>query len=180
MTLSTGYTLMEKGADLTLIWLSPTLPLFFTVLAMLGLVLMPLAFFFRARVAPWTVRHLHWGLSARALGFLAPTLSILCGAGLLFARPARPVIEWRFTKDGLAIQSLNGPAKMAWSEVASVRFDDRAPDQSNAALVLQSTDKREIWLILEWLVPTHRQKVLDRVNAGVPRKAKVQQPKTAN
>jgi hypothetical protein len=68
---------------------------------------------------------------------------------------------------------------MTWAEVASARFDDRAPDADTAALVLKSADNREIWLILEWLVPSHRQKVLERVSAGLPRKVKIPPAKPA-
>jgi len=173
MTLSTGYTLFEKGAELTLRWMSPTLPLFFAILAGAGVLLLPLAFFFRTPVAAWTARHLHWRLTPRALAFLAPGLSIVCAVGLFFARPARPVIEWRFNNDGFEIQSLNGAARMKWAEVASARFDDRAPDIQKASLVLKSADNREAWLILEWLVPAHREKVLARISAGLPRKVKL-------
>lgn len=169
MTLSTGYTLFEKGAELTLRWMSPTLPLFFAILAVAGVLLLPLAFYFRTPVAAWTARHLHWRLTPRAVGFLAPGLSIVCAVGLFFARPARPVIEWRFNDEGFEIQSLNGAARMKWSEVVSARFDDRAPDLQKASLVLKSADNREAWFILEWLVPTHREKVLSRIRNALPK-----------
>jgi hypothetical protein len=169
MTLSTGYVLIEKGAELTLRWMSPTLPFFFAVVASAGVLLLPLAFFFRTPLAAWTARHLHWRLSPRALAFLAPGLSIVCAVGLFFTRPARPVIEWRFNDEGFEIQSLNGAARMKWSEVASARFDDRAPNLQKASLVLKAADNREAWLILEWLLPAHREKVLSRIRKSLPK-----------
>lgn len=173
MTLSTGYVLLEKGAELTLRWMSPTLPLFFALLAGAGVFLLPLAFFFRIPVAAWTSRHLHWRLTPRMLAFGAPGLSIVCAVGLFFARPPRPVIEWKFNNEGFEIQSLNGAARMKWPEVASARFDDRAPNLQKASLVLKSTDNREAWFILEWLVPAHREKVLSRISAALPRKVRI-------
>jgi hypothetical protein len=161
MMLSQGYTLREWADNLQVFWMSPALPFPLKLGAIFLLIVLPFVFYFRVPLAAFASRQLHIPLSPRGVGIGAPILSALAGVVLLFSRAQTPVIDWRFGPAGLSAKTLNGMVEMKWEDVASARWDEREHSKSKASLVFLSKDGKEAWLVLYWITPEHRAKVMN-------------------
>ena len=157
---SQGYSITAWADHLQVVWMSPALPAALKGSLVLLLLLFPILFFFRVRLAGFMAQHMHMPVSPRGLGIGAPLLSIAAGITLFFARPATPAIEWKFDTTGFLARSINGAVSMKWDDVASARLDERDPQQDKASLVLKSKEGKEAWLVLHWLQPQHRTQVM--------------------
>lgn len=166
-----SYTITEVPGTMSILWSSPTLPPFLRGLCLAGLGILPFVFFFRAALSRgWARWNLRPALSPRTLGGAVPGLSLLLGGALWFSGPSRPLILWQFTSDGIYLKSDRGETRLLWKDIDSTRLDDRNPNPELAGLILRAKDGREAWLVLEWLTPLQREKVLDWVEGALPGK----------
>jgi hypothetical protein len=169
LVLFNSYTISETQKVLAVIWGSPSLPEGLRWGCVFLLTLLPALFLFRLQIARGAARFVpNIAPSPRTVGLLAPGLSLLLGGLLWFTQPSEPLIEWIFSPEGVFLKSPRGAVRLRWDEIASIRLDDRNPDPELASLILKTKDGREAWIILEWLEPLHREKILSRLEAERP------------
>ena len=90
------YTLYEEAGSLIVEWMKPVLPIEIKVISLLFLVAMPLLFIFRGTFARFADRHLHIPANTKVFGILAPSISLVCGVLLIFAREPQAMTYWNF------------------------------------------------------------------------------------
>ena len=153
------YTLYEETGSLIVEWMKPVLPIEMKVISLLFLAVMPLLFIFRGAFARFADRHLHIHASPKVFGVLAPSISLVCGALLIFARDPQAMTYWNFGTEGLSVKNPNGIATLPWTEVDSVAYDDQSPEK--ATLVLKSSGGKKVTLVLSWIYTEHQDKILE-------------------
>jgi len=153
------YTLYEEAGSMIVEWMKPVLPMEIKVIALLFLITMPLLFIFREAFARFADRHLHIHASPKVFGVLAPSISLVCGTLLIFARDPQAMTYWNFGTEGLSVKNPNGIATLPWTEVDSVAYDDQSPEKDT--LVVKSSGGKKVTLVLSWIYPEHQDKILE-------------------
>lgn len=156
------YDVFEEGGSLLVRWMEPSLPVEIKVMSVCLLAVLPFLYFFRGPIARFADRHLHIHWSPNVFGVLAPVLSLICGALLLFVKPPAGMIYWDLEPTGVFVKSPSGTAHLAWDDVDSAAFDDKSREKST--LVLKTKNGRELHLVLSWLGSVHREKAIDCIN----------------
>ncbi len=156
------YTLYEEAGSLIVEWMKPVLPIEIKVISLLFLVAMPLLFIFRGTFARFADRHLHIHANPKVFGILAPSISLVCGVLLIFAREPQAMTYWNFGTEGISVKNPNGTAALPWTAVENAAYDEQSPEK--ATLVLKSKEGKKVALVLSWIFPEHQNKILGFIN----------------
>ncbi len=101
-----------------------------------------------------------------AAGGIAFAAGALLFAGTFIKPPSQ---RWNVDAAGVRVTSPESTALVPWEELQTVRVDRQSGKLDRASLVLKDKAGKETWLVMSWLIPQHRRKMIDILNRHAPR-----------
>jgi|GEM_PF-2603135 len=169
MLLNNPYRLVESSNFFSVVWMSVPMTQELKFLAISLLILLPLIFIFRSRVALQMNRYFHLPLTGQQIGLGAPLLSVLCALVLFFDRPPHVVLQWVLEPTRLWVKSESGSVSIPWENVRDVQWEGPVSRKDKAVLTFRSKQGPTLRLNFHWLLSEDQDRVfkeLERRSGG--------------